>query len=139
MDKAIYARAILAEMLGGYARWPELVKRVPLALNTDCRSLYDHLKRDAGTPAEKRVALDLLDVRAELQEGTSVGWVNTHRMLADALTKPLSEEEVTEHVKMCGSSSGKSRHPIAPRIEAVEGCTAKDEAEAGNTANVIRW
>ena len=94
MDKAIYARAILAEMLGGYARWPELVKRVPLALNTDCRSLYDHLKRDAGTPAEKRVALDLLDVRAELQDGTNIGWVNTHRMLADVLTKHLPDPEV---------------------------------------------
>ena len=63
--------------------------------------------------------------------------VDTKANLADAMTKPLSEDEMSEHVRLCGSSAEKSRHPIAPRVEVVEYKLENDEA--GTTANIIRW
>ena len=57
---------------------------------TDCRSLYDLCNNLMGLPDERRVALDLLDVKEGLEEfHDKIRWVPTEHMLADALTKKL--------------------------------------------------
>ena len=43
--------------------------------------------------------------------------VDTKENLADALTKPISEDEMKKHVQLCNAFSDKTRHPLAPKIE----------------------
>ena len=67
-----------------------MVKYVPCAVATDCKSLYDLCTKVGSMPEEKRVALDLLDVREGLEEyGDCIRWVPTEHMLADCLTKRM--------------------------------------------------
>ena len=42
--------------------------------------------------------------------------VDTKENLADALTKPISEEDMQKHVKLCNAFSAKDRHPLAPKV-----------------------
>ena len=51
-------------------------------------------------PTEKRVTLDLLDVRHHLDQHPAmyqVRWIPTTAMLVDALTKHLPDQTVLEH------------------------------------------
>lgn len=79
-DRGCYARAVLAEMQKGYKKsWVDM---------TDCRSKFDLLQ--GSMPQERRVALDLLDVRECIEQwGDTVRWIPTGVMLADALTKRM--------------------------------------------------
>ena len=73
------------------ASWDEQAKAVPAALITDCKSLHDSLRKTDSATSEKRVALDLEDVRCGIEAGTRVFWLPTAMMPADALTKRLPE------------------------------------------------
>ena len=70
------------------------ISKVPAALVTDAKSLYDVLlKEDLNTAAaglkEKYSALELLSLSERVREGkTSIRWVNSDAQVADALTKP---------------------------------------------------
>ena len=55
--------------------------------STDCQSMYEMLGKDTSMPKEKRVALDLYDVRQQLEAGDWMEWVPTGLMMADQLTK----------------------------------------------------
>ena len=111
-DRAIYARAVLAEILNGrLAEWRQMDDSMPLALQlrradghlhgseftlgmaTDCKSLFDLCNRPTSSPTEKRIILDLLDVREQIDKepGTTVRWVPTKAMLVDALTKHMAD------------------------------------------------
>ena len=48
--------------------WTNMCKKVPFALGTDCKSLYDVCTKNGSMPEERRVALDLLDVRCSIEE-----------------------------------------------------------------------
>ena len=64
--------------------------RVPFCLGTDCKSLYDLCVKVGSMPDERRVALDLLDVREGIEEmKDQIRWVPTDHMLADAFTKSM--------------------------------------------------
>ena len=90
-DRSTYLRALLAEFLYGYkSGWRDLVSKIPAAIATDCRSLYDLCRKHGSLPNERRVALDLLDVREGLEDhGDQIRWIPTAHMLADALTKRM--------------------------------------------------
>ena len=48
-DRSVYLRALIAEFLYGYhSGWRDLVARIPAALATDCRSLYDWPSNSVG-------------------------------------------------------------------------------------------
>ena len=70
------------------------ISKVPGALVTDAKSLYDVLKKDdlnsaAGGLKEKYSALELLSLAERIRDGqTQVRWVNSDAQVADALTKP---------------------------------------------------
>ena len=52
--------------------------------------MYDTCIKPASTTKEKRVALDLLDVREGIEYfKDSIRWVPTDHMLVDALTKAM--------------------------------------------------
>ena len=68
-----------------------MCKQVPFCLGTDCKSLYDHTIKPSSTTKEKRVALDLLDVREGVEHmGDQIRWVPTDHMLVDSLTKAMN-------------------------------------------------
>ena len=68
-DRAIYARAMIAEIENGLqGHWKEEIKTIPFCLGTDCKSLYDLCMREGSLPDERRVALDLLDIREGIEE-----------------------------------------------------------------------
>ena len=115
-DRAFFARAVMQEILYGRTQhFREVAPNVPLALQltadsdlmeslvgklglgTDCKSLYDLCCRPTSMPTEKRITLDLLDVRQHLDnlpDLHQVRWIPTTAMLVDALTKHLPDQTI---------------------------------------------
>ena len=62
-------------------------------LMTDCKSLFDHLQsKSSPTLDDRRTALDIVIIRDSIAKmKTSLRWLPTDRMLADALTKESAE------------------------------------------------
>ena len=111
-DRCIFARAVFSEIHAGRSTaWQLMSKDIPLAIQladhaghlpggdidlglaTDCKSLFDLCNRPTSTPTEKRITLDLLDVREHLdkEDNVLVRWIPTTAMLVDALTKHLPD------------------------------------------------
>jgi hypothetical protein len=90
-DRGTYARVLLYEFERGRDKhWKDMCKDIPFCLGTDCRSLYDNTIKPASTTKEKRVALDLLDVREGIESsGDQIRWLPTDHMLMDSLTKAM--------------------------------------------------
>ena len=91
--RAVYVRVISAEALGGpavrAARWPDLARDVPMLFVPDCRSMVDHIRKTGASTDEKRVAMDVADLRAGVDAGNLGAWVATKRMVADCFNKHL--------------------------------------------------
>ena len=66
---------------------------------SDCRSMVDHIRKTGGQTDEKRVAMDLADLRAGVDAGDLVVWLPTKRMVADCLTKHLTLDEETKSIR----------------------------------------
>ena len=91
-DRAMYARAMIYEVEHGSSAdpWEETCKKVPFCMGTDCRSLYDLCAKEGSMPDERRVALDIMDVREGMEEfGDNMRWVPTDHMLVDCMTKNM--------------------------------------------------
>ncbi|CAJ1331158.1 unnamed protein product [Effrenium voratum] len=84
---------------------------IPIVPLTDCRSLYDAIKREGGpkAPSEKRLLIDLSALRQlldgefarwgkELRWTTTMRWIPTTYQLADLLTKVKKSTEWWSHV-----------------------------------------
>ena len=90
-DRSIFARAVYSEINAGRSTaWQMMSKDIPLAIQladhaghlpgnvialglaTGCKSLFDLCNRPASTPTEKRITLDLLDVRGHLDRDDNV-------------------------------------------------------------------
>jgi hypothetical protein len=100
-DRAIYARAMIAEIENGLqGHWKEEIKTIPFCLGTDCKSLYDLCMKEGSLPDERRVALDLLDIREGIEEiGDKIRWVPTDHMLVDCMTKAMQPDAMLEYLK----------------------------------------
>jgi hypothetical protein len=70
---------------------------IPQVSLVDARSLRDHLHKTGAMPTEKRVGLDLADVREWLDRGDYLHWVPTGYMLVDAFTKHFAETPLLDH------------------------------------------
>ena len=118
MEATLFLRALFVSMrLGRSVKDDEAAKYHNLHLLTDCRSLYDHIHRE-GTPkapADKRLAVDLADIRQTLMRearhqwhqryGDSgeqtpdkpfrppLHWIPTEDQLADMLTKSMRADQ----------------------------------------------
>ena len=111
----MYVRALCAEIEqpvfssaspGMTKCWKDVCARVPFCLGTDCKSLYDTCIKPASTTKEKRVALDLLDVREGVEEfKDSVRWVPTDHMLVDCLTKAMHPSLLNRYMKDTSTAS----------------------------------
>ncbi len=64
------------------------LRKVPMVLVTDCRSLHDLLNKRGAVPEEQRLLLDIASTREQKElTGLSTKWVNTKQQSADCLTK----------------------------------------------------
>ena len=91
----------------------------PIEVNTDATAAIGIVNR-IGVGKIRHIEVNQLWLQEKVFKGeVVVKKVDTKANLADALTKPLSEDEMEVHVKMCGSSVEKSRHPLAPRVDLV--------------------
>ena len=100
-DRACFARCVIYEIeCGKDCHWTEMCRAVPFCLGTDCKSLYDVCTKLGSIPDERRVALDLLDVKEGVEElGDQVRWVPTDHMLADAFTKSMPPDLLLKYLK----------------------------------------
>ena len=77
-----------------------MCQKVPFCLGTDCKSLYDLCVKVGSLPDERRVALDLLDVREGIEEmKDQIRWVPTDHMLADAFTKSMPPDLLLQYLR----------------------------------------
>ncbi len=120
-DRAVYARAMIAEIEHERLKeWKDMVRSVPCSMCTDCKSLYDLCLKVGSMPDERRVALDLLDVREGMEElKDQIRWIPTQHMLADALTKTMPPDLFLKFMK-----DNKYAFKFAPEI-----CAAKERAK----------
>ena len=66
---------------------------------SDCRSMVEHIRKTGAATDEKRVAVDLADLRAGVGAGDLVVWIPTRKMVADCLTKHLTLDEETQSIR----------------------------------------
>ena len=88
----MYAQAMIYEVEHGRNGdpWEQMCEKVPFCMGTDCKSLYDLCAKEGSMPKERRVALDIMDVREGLEEfGDNMRWVPTDHMLVDCMTKNM--------------------------------------------------
>ena len=101
-DRVTYCRALIAELEFGsrQGHWTKNAAKIPCGIATDCRSLYDLCNNLVGLPDERRVALDLLDVKEGLEENQDqIRWVPTEHMLANGLTKKMPPDFLLAFLK----------------------------------------
>eukprot|EP00971_Amphidinium_carterae_P017942 353593-Amphidinium_carterae.1 len=82
--------------MGATGSWTEKMSSLePGGLCTDCKSLHDHLSTTSnGSLQEKRVLLDIADIRQNVDEGrVGISWIPTQCMLADAMTKYVANPQ----------------------------------------------
>ena len=84
-----YIRALIETLLRGQLSRPHQA-RLNSHLITDCRSLFDHLRKEGipRPPADRRLAIDLASIRQDLPGLSGIAWVPTDLQYADVLTKP---------------------------------------------------
>ena len=95
---AKYYRAYLRDILFGYADWKGLDEygddEIPIMLFTDCKSLFDHMKKENAVPDDKWIAVPVASLRGAISAGpgrdtrkAEARWVPSRWQLADCLTK----------------------------------------------------
>ena len=91
-DRGTYIRVLLSEMVNGSeGHWTEQARGVPAYMGSDCRSLVDHCAKTGASVSEKRVGLDIADIRDGIEAGDILRWIPTLEMPADILTKHLTD------------------------------------------------
>ena len=97
-DEMTYVRLALYETLIGpieIRRWPEYARRIPAAVVTDCRGVYDALSRSASSCLglkDKKSGLEALAVKQSLINlKTALRWCHSFAQLADCMTKDDSK------------------------------------------------
>ena len=61
--------------------------------------MVEHIQKTGASTDEKRVAMDLADLRAGVDAGDLVVWIPTKKMVADCLTKHLTMDEETQSIR----------------------------------------
>ena len=80
--------------------WTNMCNKIPFALGTDCRSLYDVCAKSGSLPEERRVALDIMDIKESIEEmGGQMRWVPTDHMLVDCMTKSMPPDMMLTYLK----------------------------------------
>ena len=76
-----------------------MAAKIPFRDISDCKSLVDLCHRQGSMPKERRVALDIVELREGVErQQEEIIWTSTHTMLADCLTKHLPDQKLLEEV-----------------------------------------
>ena len=90
-----WLRALIAETRDrefSVHRWEQEITAVPCWWLIDAKSVQEHLGKDCGMPADKRLGIELASLRQLLRRGGGkcrVVWIDTTTQLSDALTKDM--------------------------------------------------
>lgn len=77
----------------------EFRSQLPLTLAVDKKPVYDHVNSDGIVVKDKRLAIHMLILRADLRgENADLRWVDTRQMILDVLTKMNANPEFLLHV-----------------------------------------
>lgn len=91
MAEAKWMRALWCEVICykyTFETDKERTARVPVRIAIDSRPVFDHVKGQAMTVKDKRLAIEMLLVKQDIEkDNISLRWVSTECMLADELTK----------------------------------------------------
>jgi hypothetical protein len=147
-DRGTFARVLLAELLFAQTElpWTEAQRAVKYGLASDCSSLVDHCQKTGSSVSEKRVGLDIADVRAAVDAGDTLCWVPTRVMPADCLTKHLVQQpttvQITEHNRLRIKWNKQTDSARALRVTAQLAQDARDaqdgDAQCTRDASVVR-
>ena len=78
-------------------------KQIPIIAVTDNKPLYDHINGDHGICQDKRLAIEVLILRRDVQQfGVKLRWVDTKQMLVDCMTKTSVKPTLMRHVLKTG-------------------------------------
>jgi len=132
---AKYYRAYMCDILFGYADWKDLDSygetELPIVMFTDCKSLYDNLKKEGSVPDDKWVAVPIASLRGAVSAGpgrdtrkSECRWVPSRWQLADCLTKKGLAASFRERI-----ASGTTRL----HEESLQSVKRKKEKLRGNT------
>ena len=76
---------------------------IPVVAVTDNKPLYDHARNDQGICQDKRLAIEVLTLRRDLQHhGVILRWIDTEQMLVDCMTKTSVKPNLMRHVLATG-------------------------------------
>ena len=76
---------------------------IPVVAVTDNKPLYDHARNDQGVCQDKRLAIEVLTLRRDLQRnGVILRWIDTEQMLVDCMTKTSVKPTLMRHVLSTG-------------------------------------
>ena len=95
---AMYFRAYWCDVLFGAADWMDIdmfgEEQMKVILFTDCKSLFDHLKKEGAVPDDKWTAVAVASLKCRVSAGpdrnlskSECRWVASRWQLADCLTK----------------------------------------------------
>ena len=91
LDALFWLRAVVAEVTDDNFvahDYVEAAQRVPAALVTDCRSLWDCITKERVQLSDRRLSLEAAIIRQEA-EHCDMKWVRSEQQVADCLTKDL--------------------------------------------------
>ena len=105
---------------------------IALGLATDCKSLFDLCNRPTSTLTEKRITMDLVNVREYLDRDDNVlaHWVPTSVMLVDALTEHLADLTVLNEFFNSNKNSLREDPVLEDRREKLRADRKKKKAAA---------
>lgn len=71
----------------------------PVVVAVDSKPVYDHVHSQVVTIRDKRIAIEMLLVKQDVQKKNIVlKWIPTYQMIADPLTKPNAPKELLRRV-----------------------------------------
>ena len=108
LGMAKYFRAYMCDVILGASQGDVMEydeTHMPIVLYTDCRSLYDHLKKEGSVPEDKWVAVWVGSLRCGVSAGpdrnktkSECKWVASRWQLADGLTKFGLAKTMYDHI-----------------------------------------
>ena len=144
---ALYFRAYWCDVLYGHAEWVDVTEfgedHMQIKLYTDCKSLFDHLKKDGAVPDDKWVAVAVASLKCcasagagRNEEKAECKWIASRWQLADCLTRP----NVTYTLRTILNRGATSLHELsAQQIKRDKQAKKSKTQKPASAINFIQW
>ena len=95
--RSMWSEAMCAEY--SLERDAQMSCNFPVVVAVDSKPVYDHVHSQVVTIRDKRIAIEMLLVKQDVQKKNIVlKWIPTYQMIADPLTKPNAPKELLRRV-----------------------------------------